>query len=549
MSDEVASHRSRGAPNEAWGSRIGLILAMAGNAVGLGNFLRFPRQAAANGGGSFMIAYFTALLLIGIPLMWIEWGIGRNGGRFRKGHLPGMFAAIWKHPAAKYLGVVGMVIPLVVMIYYTYIESWTAAFSWFSLTKDYWGNATQDQMVGYLHSFQGIVGEGGVSQHAWWVPYAFFSGTLFINIYVLSKGISGGIEKLAKIAMPILFFFAAVLAVAVFTLPAQAGIGTTAVDGYQFIYNPDLSQLGRPDVWLAAAGQIFFTLSVGMGSLQAYASYLTTKDDIALNGIATAATNETVEVVLGGSIAIPAAVVFFGVSGAMAIAQGGSFDLGFATMPVVFQGIHETLPVGHILGFMWFSLLFFAGITSSVAMLTPIVAFFREEFGARRETVAWSLGAVCFVFGLLHVRWLGHGFLDEWDYWAGTFGLVLVAVLETIVFVWIFRPERAWASIHQGADIRIPGVFKFIMTYVTPLYLMVILGWWGVTEALPILFNQRSAGSTDPITAADLPYVNLSRAIILLFAVGFLVLVRLAWKRNGYDDRKGFVEVGGGAGA
>ena len=94
--------------NEAWGSRIGLILAMAGNAIGLGNFLRFPVQAASNGGGSFMVAYFIAFLLLGIPLMWIEWGIGRNGGRYRKGHIPGMFAAIWKHPAAKYIGVIGL---------------------------------------------------------------------------------------------------------------------------------------------------------------------------------------------------------------------------------------------------------------------------------------------------------------------------------------------------------------------------------------------------------------------------------------------------------
>jgi len=430
-----------------------------------------------------------------------------------------------------------------VMIYYTYIESWTAAFSWFSLTKDYWGNTTQEQMVTYLRSFQGIVGEDGVAQHAWWTPVAFFTGTLFVNIYVLSKGISGGIEKLAKVGMPILFFLAAVLVVVVLALPPQPGIGTTAVQGFQFIYGPDPSRLGDPEVWLAAAGQIFFTLSVGMGSLQAYASYLSTSDDIALNGLATAATNETAEVVLGGSIAIPAAVVFFGVSGAMAIAQGGSFDLGFATMPVVFQGIHRAIPIGHLLGTAWFSLLFFAGITSSVAMLTPIVAFFREEFGARRETVAWSLGVVCFAFGLMHIVWLGHGFLDEWDYWAGTFGLVVVAVLETVVFVWIFGPERAWASIHQGADIRIPGVFKFVMTYVTPLYLMVILGWWGATEAMPILLNQRSAGSVDPVAPGDMLYVNLSRGVILLFAVAFVLLVRMAWKRNGYDDRKGFSEV------
>ncbi|HEU5208561.1 MAG TPA: hypothetical protein VFU06_04035, partial [Longimicrobiales bacterium] len=319
--------------------------------------------------------------------------------------------------------------------------------------------------------------------------------------------------------------------VVVLTLPPGPD-GASVSDGLQFIYNPDLSRIGDPSVWLASAGQIFFTLSVGMGSLQAYASYLSTKDDIALNGIATAATNETAEVVLGGSIAIPAAVVFFGVTGAMAIAQSGSFNLGFATMPVVFQ----QLPAGNVLGAMWFGLLFFAGITSSVAMLTPVLAFFREEFGLRREPVAYTLGAIAFLFGLMHIGWLEHGVLDEWDYWAGTFGLVVLAMLETIVFVWIFKPENAWRSIHQGADIRIPRVFKFIMTFITPLYLLFILSWWGWQDALPILRMERVAPGSEL-------YVLISRLAIVLFAVVFVVLVRVAWKRNGYDDRKGFVEV------
>lgn len=524
--------------NEAWGSRIGLILAMAGNAVGLGNFLRFPRQAAANGGGSFMITYFIALLLLGIPLMWIEWGVGRNGGRFRKGHLPGMFAALWKHPAAKYLGVVGLIVPLCVMIYYTYIESWTLAFAWFSLTKDYFGHTTQAGMIEYLRSFQAIPAEGAPVYHHPFTPYGFFLATLAINIYVLSKGISGGIEKLAKIGMPILFFLAIILAIVVLTLPAQPGIGATAAQGLEFIYKPDFSRVDEPGVWLASAGQIFFTLSVGMGSLQAYASYLSKKDDIALNGIATAATNETAEVVLGGTIAIPAAVVFFGVAGAMTIAQGGSFDLGFATMPVVFQQI----PFGNLLGVAWFGLLFFAGITSSVSMLTPVTAFFREEFGFRREQTAWILGAVCLVFGLMHVHWLEYGFLDEWDYWAGTFGLVIVAVFEVIVFMWLFSPAKAWESLHMGADIRIPQVFKFIMTYVTPLYLLFILGWWGWTDAIPILLNKKMASGA-AVVQENVPYITLSRSIIVLFAITFLVFIRTAWKRNKYDDRKGFIEV------
>jgi SNF family Na+-dependent transporter len=398
-------------------------------------------------------------------------------------------------------------------------------------------------MLDYLRSFQTGTPEGAPIYHNQYLTYYIFAGTLFINTFVLSKGISGGIEKLAKIGMPILFLFAVVLAVVVLTLPAQPGVGASPAQGLEFIYNPDFSRLGEAGVWLAAAGQIFFTLSVGMGSLQSYASYLSTKDDIALSGIATAATNETAEVVLGGSIAIPAAVTFFGVSGAMAIAQSGSFDLGFATMPVVFQQIDQTLPVGNILGFMWFGLLFFAGITSSVAMLTPVVAFFREEFGFKRETVAWTLGAVCFLFGMMHVHWLRTGFLDEWDYWAGTFGLVLVAVAETVIFMWIFKPDNAWKSIHQGADIRIPGIFKFIMTYVTPLYLFIILGWWGYTEAIPILTNLRSSGGADPVSPENLPYVTLSRAILVLFFIVFAILVRIAWKRNGYNDRAGFPEI------
>src|SRR5690606_17249038 len=249
------------------------------------------------------------------------------------------------------------------------------------------------------------------------------------------------------------------------------------------------SRLDEPRVWLAAAGQIFFTLSVGVVSLQAYASYLSKKDDIALSGIATAATNETAEVVLGGTIAIPAAVVFFGVSGATAVAQSGSFNLAFASMPVVFQ----QLPLGNILGAMWFGLLCFAGITSSVAMLTPIVAFFREEFGFSREPVAWLMGLVTLCFGLMHIVWLEHGFLDEWDYWGGTFGLVLMAVVEVVLFMWVFKPENAWRSIHQGADIRIPSIFKFVMTWITPAYLMVIRGWWGIADAIPILRLERSA--------------------------------------------------------
>lgn len=538
----VATSTSSG---EAWGSRIGLILAMAGNAVGLGNFLRFPGQAAANGGGSFMIAYFLSFILLGLPLMWIEWGIGRRGGRFRKGHVPGMFAALWKHPAAKYLGVVGLVIPFVVLCYYTVLMSWTLAFTWFSATGDYWGLTTQEQMAGYLTSYQVI---HDASAHDFWVPFLFFFLSIGPTIYVLSKGISSGIERLAKIGMPILFLFAIVLMVRVLTLgPGDNGV--SPMQGLEFIYKPDLSGLGSATVWLAAAGQIFFTLSVGMGTLQTYASYLSKKDDIALSGVATAITNETAEVVLGGSIAIPAAVAFFGVAGAMQVAQSGSFNLGFVAMPIVFQ---EMPFGGQVFGAMWFALLYFAGITSSVAMATPIVAFFEEEFGISRVKSSWTIGAIAVLFGVLCMLVFESGFLWEWDYWAGTFGLAVMAVIEVILFMWVFKPENAWRSIHLGADIRLPNLFRFIMTYVTPVFLLVILGWWAVTAAWPTLTlscpDTAPAGALcsagGPIPEGMAVWVQVSRLLLVGFIVFFLMMIRIAWKRNNYDERADFLEVG-----
>ncbi len=517
---------------ERWGSRIGLILAMAGNAVGLGNFLRFPRQAVANGGGTFMIPYFIAFILVGIPLMWIEWGIGRRGGQHGHGSLPGQFDVLWKHPVAKYLGVMGLFNTLVVLIYYCYIESWTLAWTFFSLRGDMRGLDEQG-MKQFLYSYQNL---SDPSVHATWVPFAFFFVTLLVNFWIVDKGISAGIEKLAKIGMPILFVFAAILVVRVLTLgPHEVvvnGVAQTAspADGLNFMYSPEWAALAKPAVWLAAAGQIFFTLSVGMGSLSAYASYLKKDDDIALSGLATAATNETAEVVLGGSLAIPAIVTFFGVGSAIAIARAGGFDLGFISMPLVFNRLPGGVPIAAAAGFMWFSLLFVAGITSSVAMATPALSFMEENFGWTRRNAVLVVAALAVGFGLFHVIYYQRGFLDEWDYWAGTFGLVVCALFEVIIFVWLFGPRNAWAEITQGAQMRIPPFFRFVLTWVTPLFLLVLMGWWTVQDAIPTLLMK---GKPE----AEIPVRWASRAVMFGILVAQLWLIGLAWRRRKAQGR------------
>ena len=519
------------ASREQWGSRIGLILAMAGNAVGLGNFLRFPRQAVENGGGTFMIPYFIAFILVGIPLMWIEWGIGREGGARGEGSLPGMFDVIWKHKVAKYLGVLGLFMPLVILIYYCYIESWTLAWTFFSLTGATQG-LDETAMRGFLGSYQDL---GNGSVHAVWTPFLFFFVTLATNIWVVSRGLTAGIERLAKIGMPLLFIFATVLVVRVLTLDPHPitemvnGVATTRMwspmDGLNFMYSPDWSALNSPRVWLAAAGQIFFTLSVGMGTLQAYASYLRKTDDIALSGLATCATNETAEVVLGGSLAIPAIVTFFGVSGAVSIAAAGGYDLGFVAMPLVFNQLPGGPIVAGLAGVMWFGLLFFAGITSSVAMATPAMSFFEEHFGWTRRKSGLFIGGFALLLGMAHIVWYTRGFLDEWDYWAGTFGLVIVALVETILFVWVYGPDNMWRSVHEGASIRIPRFFKFVMTYVTPVFLLVMMAWWTVQDAIPTLLM---VGKRE----AEIPVRWASRAVMVAILVAQLLLIRAAWARR-----------------
>ncbi len=506
---------------EQWGSRIGLILAVAGNAVGLGNFLRFPGLAASNGGGAFMIPYFIAFLLLGIPLMWVEWGIGRHGGKYGHSSTPGMFDLLWKNRLAKYFGVIGLLISLVIMIYYCYIESWTLGYSVFSAVGAYKNMESLQSMEGFLLSYQGLQDGGGFN--SFWMAYGFLLLTLTINFFVLWKGLSGGIEKLAKYGMPLLFIFAVILVVRVITLgtPDPAVPENSVWQGFNFLWNPDFSILSNVDVWLAATGQIFFTLSVGMGTIHAYASYLRPKDDIALSGLTTSATNEFVEVVLGGSIAIPVAVAFFGVETTRQIAAGGTFNIGFVSMPVIF----DKMPGGEFFGAMWFLLLFIAGITSSVAMAQPIVAFLEDEFGMAHKRAVLAVAALVIICVQPVVFFLGHGFLDEMDYWAGTFGLVIFATIEIFLFAWVFKIDNAWNEINEGADIRIPIIFKYIIKYVTPVYLLVLMGVWLFQGAIPKLL-------LEGVPASDVPYIWGARILILLLLTGLIWLIHVAWKRK-----------------
>ena len=349
---------------------MGLILAMAGSAVGLGNFLRFPAQAVQNGGGAFIIPYLTCFVLMGIPLLYVEWAMGRYGGKSGQHSTPFMFGEMGKRFYWKYLGVFGIFTNLAVAAYYCYLESWTLSWAYHSAAGHFLGK-TQAEVSAFFNSYIGL----GTPE-----PVVFWILCLLLNTWILSRGLKGGVELASKIGMPLLLLFGVVLAVRGVTLTAGVnGAVYDGVVGLNHLWKPDFSSIWDPVVWRNAAGQIFFTLSLGMGSIQCYASYVRSKDDIALNAMSAGWMNEFVEVVLGSAIIIPIAVGYLGVDKVVEMTKGGSgFGIGFMTLPYLFAQWGPVLSA--VSGVMWFGLLFFAGITSSLAMGTPCMGFMEDNF-------------------------------------------------------------------------------------------------------------------------------------------------------------------------
>lgn len=554
---------SEPAKRERWASRIGLVLAMAGNAVGLGNFLRFPAQAAKNGGGAFLIPYLVAFIVLGLPLMWIEWTMGRFGGQYGHHSTPGVFDSMGRRSFWKYFGVFGLWSNLIIASYYLYIESWCMAYAGFSLWNGFKATSPEaffGQLTG--NNPNSIVAISGFGM-------AIFAVCIVINISILSRGLSKGIEIVSKIGMPLLIGFAAILAIRglMISPSTDAHAIESPLVGLNFVWEPKFHSLTNPAVWLAAAGQIFFTLSIGMGSMHCYSSYLRKDDDVTLNGAAGAWTNELCEVVLGGTILVPIAVAYLGLTAVQENVAGGSgFSLGFMVFPKLFNYWGSFAPVA---GFLWFGLLFFAAITSSLAMGQPIMAFLQDEFKFSREKSALVFGAMLLPLSLPVAMLNSKSFFDEFDYWAGTFCLVVMAVGEAILFAWIYGVDRGWTEMMRGSDLKVPRAFYWIMKYVTPTFLIVILvtsifkpqaGWdnhiaaaitgkpspnweWATDGMVGMLLHKDLALKADA-TPEEITFNRnlrlvrtVDRAMMVATFMGFAGLVWIAWRKRHSEER------------
>jgi len=452
---------------ENWGSKLGLILAMAGNAVGLGNFWRYPYQAAKNGGGAFMIPYFGALILMGIPLMFVEWNLGRYGGKYGHGSLgPMVYLQAREGVSPKMAAILGglagaiaLGVTVLVNSYYNHIIGWTFGYAFMSMTGGYMDSAksTGEVFVNYIQS-PGMV-------------FTFWLLALVVLGFAVSGGIQKGIEVLAKFMMPTIYVFGIILIIRTLTLGSPVNPDWSPIAGLNYIWSPRWDQLSWTAA-LAAAGQIFFTLSLGMGIICNYASYLKPDDDIVLSGITTVALNEVAEVILGGTIAIPIAYTFLGEAG-----LGAGVGLSFISLPNIFR----TMAGGQLMGTLWFLLLAFAGITSAVAMYNYVVSLLEESFGMTKKKASLAVFFLYILVGLpvalepILTKTADLAYFTEVDNWVGTYLLVVLGAIEVIVAGWIMG-SKARDEMNRGSYWKVPDwFFKVFIQFLTPFSIIGLL--------------------------------------------------------------------------
>ncbi len=527
---------------EAWGSRMGVILAVTGSAVGLGNFLRFPGLAAKYDGGAFMIPYFTALLLLGLPFCWVEWAMGRYGGTQGFNSTPGIYRSIWKNRLAPYFGVLAIVIPVMIYMYYVYIEGWCLAYAIRYLAGAMDFGSSPAKYSAFFANFVGMNGNGEAISNpgeGMLGSAMFFLVVCFIlNFVLIYRGLSKGIEWCCSWAMPALIVCALIVLARVLTLgtPDPAKPDQNVLNGLGFMWNPTTARvtfwesLSNPNMWLEAAGQIFFSLSVGFGIVVTYASYLRKDDDIALSSLTSAAGNEFCEVALGGLITIPAAFVFLGYG--VLDNPTSTFGLGFITLPNVFN----QMAAGQIVGFLFFFLLFLAALTSSLSMLQPAIALLEEGLGLKRKASVTLLGFITAV-GAAFVVYFSKDLLalDTIDFWIGTFAIYVLATFQAILFGWVLGVERGFEELRRGAEIYIPGFVKFIIKYVSPSYLILIFAFWCYREFFAPL-NPKQTTRLQQLW--ENPVAQASVGFIAIVAALFFLLVTQSIKRWEAAERK-----------
>lgn len=439
----------------SWKSRMGFLFAVIGSAVGLGNIWRFPYVAYKNGGGAFLIPYVIALLMVGIPLLVLEQGLGF----MQRGSSPVAYGRIKK--GWEYLGWwVSVFVIFGLMLYYSAVLSWCLNYFVFAFDM-YWGAETEAFFFGkFLAVSDSPFVIGGIR----WPILAGIAVIWFVNWFVISRGIRKGIELANKIGIPLLFFTLIIMLVWSIMLPG-------ATDGVKAFLTPNLSKIFSPVAWSDAFGQIFFTLSLGSGCMIVFASYLPARAKITDNAVITAGTNSCVEIMAGFAV--------FSILGYIAMTLGKPVAEAVTSGPgvafVAYPQAINNLPYGReVFGVVFFFTLILAGITSSVAMIETFISASIDKFGWHRKKLMTVVALIGFAGSAIFATNAGLLWLDIIDHMVCNVGMLLVGLFEAVLVAWLFGGTKFIKRIERYSKLKFGKFWVFCAKIFIPVVLVVL---------------------------------------------------------------------------
>ena len=432
-----------------FGSKIGVVLAAAGSAVGLGNIWRFPCQVGDNGGAAFILIYLLCVLILGIPVMVSEFVIGRSS----RANVAGAYQVLAPHTPWQLVGMMGVVASFLILGYYGVVAGWTLNYAVASAI----GKLAAEQ--DYTGSFNDFVSNP-------WLPVVCMVAFILFTHVVVVRGVKEGIERFSKVMMPLLLLIICVLVVCSFSMPGS-------VEGLNFLLRPDFSKV-TGKVLLDAMGQAFFSMSIGMGCLSTYASYFNKEANL-MKTAGSVAIIDTMVAVMAGFIIFPAV---FSVPGLSVDAGPG---LVFVTLPHVFRMAFHGAPwLGYLFSLLFYVLLVLAALTSTISLHEVSTAYLHERFKLRRSVAATFVSAGCILLGVLcslsfgllsGVRCFGLTIFDLFDFVTAKFIMPLGGMFISIFTGWWLDLRLVRDEVTNAGKLYIPwfGIFIFFLKYVAPL--------------------------------------------------------------------------------
>ncbi|MGM8211977.1 sodium-dependent transporter [Virgibacillus sp. W0430] len=437
-----------------WGTRAGFVMAAMGSAVGLGNIWRFPATAYENGGGAFFIPYLIALFTAGIPILIMEFTMGHK----YRGSAPLSFKRI--NAGTEWLGWWGVLVAFVISTYYSVIIAWAIMYSIFSFNLS-WGEDTEGFLFGDYLNLTVDPGQTGSFVPSVLIPLII---VWVVVLGILFRGVKRGIEIANRIMIPTLLAIFLIIVIRAVTLPGAA-------EGLNAFFQPDFSQILSPGVWVAAYGQIFFSLSIAFAIMITYSSYLPKKSDITNNAFITGLGNSSFELLAGIGV--------FSILGFMAVQQGVGVDEvvagGVGLAFVVFPAIINQFPAfNELFGFLFFASLVLAGLTSLMSIIETYIAGLSDKFGWSRSKAVILGGGFAAILSLLFATQGGLFFLDAADYFINQFGVAFIGLIEVIMIAWFLRKLQDFKShANEVSDMQLGPWWTISLKYITP----VVLGY------------------------------------------------------------------------